>query len=112
MRVSNTPPAGLVEHVTNLTLDEHLTERLKECTDDAEAVKMVAELVNRAIVNYQAVHDGESLNTVRMCPNTGKVAQRVAIEGVHKWQVMNPDGSIGYDTRPELTDWDLIRQGE
>jgi hypothetical protein len=91
---SNTPSAELVAHVQALVGDD-----------------VTAEQVNRVIVAYHAAHDGEPVGTVRMNPVTSEVAQRVDMDGVHKWRVLGVDGTLGFDTRPTLPDWDLVTSG-
>lgn len=97
MTVSNTPPEGLVEHVKTLAAED----------DD-----LTSEQVNRVIVAYQSVYDGEPVGTVRVDRTTGAVAQRDVIDGVHKWRVLTPGADPHFDTRPSLPDWDLVIQGE
>lgn len=91
---SNTPSPELVAHVQALVGDEVSEEQ-----------------VNRVIVAYQAAHDGEPVGTVRINPVTNELAQRIDVDGVHKWRVLGVDGTLGFDTRPTLPDWDLVTPG-
>ena len=89
---SNTPAAQLVKHVKTLMGDE-LSE----------------EQINRVIVAYKATFEGAAVGTVMMNPDTGAVAKRVDVDGVHKWQVLGDNG-MSFDMRPDLPGWDVVRQ--
>lgn len=90
---SNTPSPQLVSYVT-ASLGDGLTE----------------EQVNRVIVAYQTASAGAPLGTVMIHPDTGVVAKRVNVDGVHKWQIVD-DGTLQFDERPTLDGWDLLKQG-
>lgn len=108
MRVSNTPNDGMVQYITDAALDAKTKADLVECDCPDKAAKIVKEVVNRSIVAYQTIHEGEPLGTVRRNKETGDVAQRVDIDGIHKWQVMYARGGNGYDMRRSLPDWELV----
>lgn len=92
-RKSNGPSAELVAHVRAAVGDDGLT----------------AEQINRVITAFQAAHEGAELGTVMIHPETGAVAKRVSVEGVHKWRVMDDDG-FSFDTRPTLVGWDTVQE--
>lgn len=88
---SNTPTKTLVARVKTLVGDDELT----------------TEQINRVIVAYQNVFAGAEVGTVMMHPDTGAIAKRVAVDGVHKWQILSDGGTV-FDTRPTLEGWDEI----
>lgn len=93
-RNSNTPSAELVAQVKAIVGDDALT----------------VEQVNSVIVAYQAAHAGAEVGTVAINPTTGAVAKRVSVDGVHKWRVLDDDGGVSFDARPELDGWDVARR--
>ncbi len=104
---NNTPSPGMVDYVANAALDPQLTAQFIEATDSEATLELAKQLVNRTIVAYQSVFDGEALGTTRMSPQ-GDVAKRVDVDGVIKWRVIYANGAIGFDLRPSLPDWTLI----
>ncbi len=93
-RKSNTPSAELVAQVRALVGDDGLTN----------------EQISRVIVAYQAAHAGATLGTVAINPATNAVAKRVSVGGVHQWKVIDDDGGVSFDTRPDLEGWEVARR--
>lgn len=65
--------------------------------------------VQQVIEAWNAVRQGDPIGTVRMCPETGNVAHRVSVDGIHMWRVTAPDGQQWNDMVPTLG-WDCIRE--
>lgn len=104
---TNTPSPGLVEHVAAMSVAAEDKAAMVECDCPEKAQRLAEQLVNRAIVAYTAIYEGEELGTVRRSA-TGDIAQRVDVDGLHQWQVMYAKGGFGFDKRPSLPDWEDI----
>lgn len=94
----------------NEPLIEAISEQLPLVT--TEQVAMVLEAWN-------TITTGEPLGTVLRSPDghwpDGQfaVAYRVAVNGIHQWQVTNPDGGTYIDRSPSLAGWKVVvRPGE
>lgn len=70
---------------------------------------MTAEQVQQVIAAYNAVRAGDALGTVRRDPDTGRVAHRVAVDGVHLWRVSGTGGESFNDMAPTLT-WPALSE--
>lgn len=68
---------------------------------------MTAEQVQAVLTAWNAVRQGDPLGTVRRDDDTGKLAHRVAVDGVHLWRVTGPDGEQYNDMAPTLP-WPAI----
>lgn len=55
------------------------------------------------------VQNGDPLGTVLTDPDTGEVALRVAVGGVHQWRITSPDGSSRIELGTTLPGWDVLR---
>jgi hypothetical protein len=69
---------------------------------------ITANQVAAVLAAYRAVYEGDELGTIRRDPDTGSLAHRISIDGLHKWLVSAPDGSQYYDLQPTL-DWPVIQ---
>jgi len=65
--------------------------------------------VQRVIETWNAARQGDPLGTIRRCPDTGAVAHRVSVDGIHMWKVTTPDGQTWNDMVPTLS-WDCIHE--
>lgn len=65
--------------------------------------------VQQVIEAWNAVRQGDPLGTIRRCPDTGAVAHRVSVDGIHMWRVTIPDGQAWNDLVPTLG-WDCIHE--
>lgn len=68
---------------------------------------MTPEQVQQVIQAWNAVRTGDPVGTVRKCSETGNVAHRVSVDGIHMWRVTTPDGQQWNDMVPTLP-WDCI----
>lgn len=82
------PSAPTLEQIANVASEE------------GEAI--TANQVGAVLAAYIAIHEGDALGTVRRDPNTGALAMRVNVEGMHMWRVTVPDGSQYNDLQPTL----------
>lgn len=65
------------------------------------------EKVAAVLAAWQSIREGDPIGTVRRCPDTGGIAHRVSVEGVHMWRVSMPDGSQHNDLQPTLR-WPIV----
>jgi hypothetical protein len=65
------------------------------------------EQVNAVLSTWNSILNGDPLGTVRLDPNTGHIAYRVSLDGVHMWKVTAPDGGTWQDMQPSLP-WPVI----
>lgn len=85
------------------TLVERISETVGDSVTDEQVLHVLAALNN--------VRDGDPLGTVKR-NGEGAFAVRVDDNGLHKWQVTNPDGTRYDIATPTLPDWEYIVQVE
>lgn len=78
-----------------------ISAQLPTVTD--EQVAMVLDALN-------TITTGEPLGTVVTDPDTGRIAVRVAENGIHQWQVTYPDGGTAIERQPTLPGWAYLRR--
>jgi hypothetical protein len=70
---------------------------------------ITTEQVGAVLTKWNEVLNGDALGTIRMDPDTGNVAYRVAQDGIHMWKVSAPDGGQWNDMQPTLP-WTIVHQ--
>ena len=64
-----------------------------------------AAAVLAAVAEVQA---GEPLDTVRKDPDSGELAHRISLNGVHLWRISKSNGEQWFDKTPTLPAWTLL----
>lgn len=89
--------------VNNQALIEAISSQLPLVTE--EQVAMVLDAWNTVV-------SGDPVGTIVSDPETGSIAVRVSSNGIHQWQVTDPNGGSIIDRNPTLTGWTVIRAVE
>jgi hypothetical protein len=88
-----------------------MAEQPEEVPTTPEIVTRISEHIGEGITDEQVnnvlnalnyVRSGDPLGTIKLETATGKVANRVDVDGVHMWRVTAPDGSSYNDMQPTL----------
>lgn len=74
----------------------------------AQVPAVTDEQVAMVLNAWNIVQSGDPLGTVLTDPETGRVAVRVAMNGVHHWRVTDPDGGSWVESTPTLPGWTVI----
>lgn len=82
------------------TVIQTVSGQLPDLTDDQ---------VQQVIQAWNAVRQGDPIGTVRFEAETGRVAHRVSVDGVHLWRITGPDGEQYNDMVPTMA-WELLRE--
>jgi hypothetical protein len=72
--------------------------------DESLTVNQVAAV----LAAYNNVMAGDPVGTLRRDPETGAIAMRANVDGLHMWRVSSPDGNQYNDLQPTLNGWDKI----
>lgn len=94
--------------------NEHLVEAISE-----QLPAVTTEQVAMVLDAWVTVTSGDPVGTVLRSPDGAwpdgqfAMAVRVAVNGIHQWQVTNPDGGTYIDRTPTLAGWKvLVRPSE
>jgi hypothetical protein len=64
--------------------------------------------VANILAAYVNVMEGDPVGTILRNPETGAVAVRAVVDGLHIWRVSAPDGDQYNDLQPRLEGWEKI----
>jgi hypothetical protein len=73
-----------------------------------EGEPLTSNQVAAFIAAYNNIMSGEPIGTMLKNPETGAVAIRANVDGLHMWRVNAPDGSQWNDLQPTLEGWEKI----
>lgn len=76
-------------------------ERIASVASEADA-PITANQAAAVLAAYINITGGDPVGTVRRNPDTGEVAIRASVDGLHMWRVSHPDGSQYNDLQPTM----------
>jgi hypothetical protein len=82
-------------------------EQIAAVASEADA-PLTANQVAAVLAAYGSILSGDPVGTVRRDPQTGAIAHRVSVDGLHMWRVSVPSTGEQYnDVQPTLS-WPMM----
>lgn len=93
----------MIEIPSNATM-----EQIAHVASEPDQPPITWQQVAAILAAYNNVIDGDPVGTILKNPDSGAVAVRANVDGLHMWRISAPDGSQYNDLQPRLEGWEKI----
>jgi hypothetical protein len=76
-------------------------EQIAKVASESEAA-ITANQAASVLAAYRLILGGDPIGMIRRDPDTGSLAHRVTVDGLHMWRVSTPEGEQYNDLQPTL----------